>query len=188
MRDNGALRAAFFASIVVWLIVQPAVRGVFGLPWFAGLAVTILGVAVIVGIALAVLKSILAPLVKVRGELAKESGGPVYGIELEPAWMPVGNKTPKPDGLGFLIVRPDGIRIVDASKQVIVDASWDDVADVRTNRVPLSVAELDLHRAGTASHWWFQGLSDSLLLRRGARATEQLVDEVRAAHPRSRVE
>lgn len=183
MRSNGALGVAVLASTVAWLVAQPAIRGVFGLPWFAGWAVTTLGVAVIVVIALVALKRILAPLVKVRDELVAESGGRVYGIELDAVWMPVGNKSSEPDGIGFLIVEPDRIRIVNASKETIVDAPWSEVADVRTNRAPRPVVELDLHQAGTASHWWFYGLSESLLWRRGSRGTSRLADEVGAARP-----
>jgi len=179
------LRALFLALTVAWLVAQPLIRAIFDLPWIAGQAVTLLGIAVIAVIALTVIKRILAPLVEVRDELAAESRGHVYGIELDPVWMPVGNKSPKPDGLGFLVVNSDRIRIVSGTKEVIVDALWDELAEARSNRAPKPIMELELHRGGAATHWWFHILDDSLMARRGARGIDDLVKTIKAVRPPS---
>jgi len=175
-----------FSVTALWLIgflaVLIAVRP--SPVWIVLLGIPIMyaGVIVLLGLCVGLLYVFRAPLRARAAELSRADNA-VFCITVDPLWMPLGSSSADFFGPGFLIVDSEGIRIVDDSDREILVASWDEVADIRPSRAPRPVAELELHRGGEITQWWFYVFGPRAFRRRGSRGITRFVGQVRAMRP-----
>lgn len=161
-----AVRAIRVAAILVVAagptasILSPFVIRAFELPDFAGtifvMAAALLGLLAFILVVHFVTRPVRDELERLRAE----TRGIVEVVALDPVWLPIGRVDDGMPSTGLLMAGRDGIRLSTFDRtEIVMHASWSEVADVLVNRASRPVVEIEVHREGAATHWWFDAWS-----------------------------
>jgi hypothetical protein len=154
-----AIRVTVIAAVSLLLatsVLMPLIVGILTVPAAAGrLSLMALGVVSLLVLALVIrraTKAVEAELDRLRAE----TRGVVEIVGLDPVVQPVGHVTSATPRPGLLLADPDGVRLTNFDRtEIVLDARWTDVADITVNHTFEPILEMELHRDGAATHWWF---------------------------------